>query len=100
MAYVKPYTVDFNPSGSTVKVGIQYCDDNIDQLVSDLNTHEALTTSAHGLTSGEGTIVGTASVDTLTNKTIQAPTLTGTVTCSGATLTGGTAVNMTLTTPS
>lgn len=100
MAYVKPYTVDFNPSGSTVKVGIQYCDDNIDQLFSDLNTHEALTTSAHGLTSGEGTIVGTASVDTLTNKTIQAPTLTGTVTCSGATLTGGTAVNMTLTTPS
>lgn len=99
MAYVKPYTVDFNPSGSTVKVGIQYCDDNIDQLFSDLNTHEALTTSAHGLTSGEGTIVGTASVDTLTNKTIQAPTLTGTVTCSGATLTGGTAVNMALTTP-
>jgi len=43
----------------------------------DSRNHEANTTTAHGVT---GAIVGTTNVQTLTNKTLTAPTLSGTTT--------------------
>lgn len=95
MAYTKNRTIDYNPSGTTVRNGVLYCDLNIDDLVSNLNTHEALTTGCHGVSTA-GVIVGTTDTQTLTNKTLSSPVLTGTVTASGATITGGTISSVTL----
>lgn len=64
MAYTKPQTIDFNPSGDTVKQGITKADQNATQIVSDLNTHEAATTGVHGFTgtkTGSGAMVGATS---------------------------------------
>lgn len=73
MAYTKPQTLDASPSGDTVKTAIvSKLDVNAAQIVSDLNTHEALT-ETHGAT---GAVVGTANTQTLTNKTLTSPTLT------------------------
>lgn len=33
MSYVKSETIDYNPGGTTVKGGVQACDDNIDDLL-------------------------------------------------------------------
>ena len=72
MAYTKPQTLDASPSGDTVKTAIvSKLDVNAAQIVSDLNTHEALT-ETHGAT---GAVVGTTNTQTLTNKTLTAPTL-------------------------
>lgn len=71
--YTKPQTLDASPSGDTVKTAIvSKLDVNAAQIVSDLNTHEALT-ETHGAT---GAVVGTTNTQTLTNKTLTAPTLT------------------------
>ena len=52
MAYTKPYTIDATAGGDTVKAAItDKVDKNADQIVSDLNTHAALTTGAHSLLS-------------------------------------------------
>jgi hypothetical protein len=58
------------------------------------NTHIEATSSVHGLTSTGGVVVGTAQIQTLTNKTFTTPiingaTLSGTIT-STATVLGGT----------
>ena len=74
MSYTKPQTLDASPSGDTVKAAIvNKLDVNAAQIVSDLNTHEALT-ETHGAT---GAVVGTTNTQTLTNKTLTAPTITG-----------------------
>jgi len=73
MAYTKPQTLDASPSGDTVKTAIvSKLDVNAAQIVSDLNTHEALT-ETHGAT---GAVVGTTNTQTLTNKTLTSPVLT------------------------
>jgi hypothetical protein len=70
MAYTKPQTLDASPSGDTVKTAIvSKLDVNAAQIVSDLNTHEALT-ETHGAT---GAVVGTTNTQTLTNKTLTTP---------------------------
>jgi hypothetical protein len=117
MAYTRTYTIDASPSGDTVKAAIATkLDGDLTDIYTNLTSHEAMTTNAHGV--GSGTIVGTATTDTLTNKTLSSPTLTGTlsggtisgvtmtatITASGATIvsptiTGGSAVNMTIETP-
>lgn len=97
MAYTRDYSLDSNPGGDTGKQAFIDLDADLTSIFTDLNTHEALTTGAHGV--GAGTIVGTTLTQTLTNKTIQTATLTGTTTCTGATLTGGSTVNQTITTP-
>ena len=100
MAYTKDYIIDFNPNGSTVKVGIEYCDNNIDDLVTNLNAHEALTTNAHGV--GTWAIVGEGLTQGLYNKTLHSATIsggtiTGAITGTGATITGGTISGATIT---
>lgn len=97
MAYTRDYSLDSNPGGDTGKQAFIDLDADLTSIFTDLNTHEALTTGAHGV--GAGTIVGTTLTQTLTNKTIQTATLTGTITCTGATLTGGSMVNLTITAP-
>lgn len=72
MAYTKPQTLDASPSGDTVKTAIvSKLDVNAAQIVSDLNTHEALT-ETHGAT---GAVVGTTNTQTLTNKTLTTPVI-------------------------
>jgi len=107
MAYSKRYTIDFGAEGTTVHDGVQYCDYSIDDLFTDLNTHEALTTSCHGV--GTGVIVSTIGSQSLCNKTLVSPvstggtftnpTLTGTVTIQGPDITSGTLTNPTLVNP-
>ena len=79
------------PANGSEKVDMVYVNSS-DQLVlvledeseitvassGDLTTHAALTTGVHGV--GAGVIVGTTLAQTLTNKTLTAPTLNGTVT--------------------
>lgn len=85
MAYTRTYTVNSSAGGDTVKVAVgTKLDGDMTNIFADLTTHEAMTTNAHGV--GSGTIVGTTLTQTLTNKTLSAPTLTGTVTSSGATI--------------
>jgi len=50
-------------------------------LASDLTTHGTATTGVHGV--GAGSVVGTTSTQTLTNKTLSSPTITGTATVTG-----------------
>lgn len=79
MSYTKTYTLDNTPSGDTVNNAIvNKLDKNADQIVADLNTHEALTTNAHGFTgtkTGSGAMVGATS-PTLVTPTIGVATAT------------------------
>jgi len=121
-AYTRTTAVDSAPSGDTVKQAVVDVDTDLTGIVAAYNVHDTATTSVHGFTgakTGSGALVGatsptittptltgavTASGATITggntvNQTILTPTLTGTVTASGATITGGANVNMTITTP-
>lgn len=89
MSYARATTVDSGPTGDTVVQAVLDLDADLTTVFANLNTHEALTTASHGLTSGEGDIVGTDALQTLTRKTIASPTITG-----------GTATNLVMTTPS
>lgn len=65
---------------------------------TDSRTHESSTTGVHGIS---GAFVDTTSVQTLTNKTLSAPTinnatLAGTITATGATINNGTLSGSTL----
>ena len=72
MAYSKKYSIDSGEGGDTVKVAVATkTDGNVDQLVADLNTHEALT-ATHG---AAGAVVGSTSTQTLTNKTLTSPVI-------------------------
>lgn len=97
MSYARATTVDSGPTGDTVVQAVLDLDADLTTVFANLNTHEALTTASHGLTSGEGDIVGTDALQTLTRKTITSPTITGTVTGSGMTLSGGTISGATIT---
>lgn len=112
MSYARATTVDSGPTGDTVVQAVLDLDADLTTVFANLNTHEALTTGAHGITAGEGYIVGTDALQTLTrktittptitggtttNQTITTPTITGAVTGSGMTLTGGTISGATLT---
>jgi hypothetical protein len=89
MAYARTTTVDAGAAGDTVKQAILDCDTDITGIFADLNTHEALT-ATHGAT---GAVVGTTNTQTLTNKTLSAPTISGVATLSNATLSAGTYTN-------
>ena len=84
MAYARTTTVDSGAAGDTVKQAILDCDTDITGIFANLNTHEALT-ATHGAT---GAVVGTTNTQTLTGKTLSAPTISGVVTLSSASLTG------------
>jgi len=85
MSYTRTYTIDSSPTGDTVKSAIvDKIDVDLSSCFTDLNTHEALT-ATHGAT---GAMVGTTNVQTLTNKTINGATLSGTITCTNATMSG------------
>jgi hypothetical protein len=103
MSYSRSTTVDSGPTGDTVVQAVLDLDADLTTVFANLNTHEALTTASHGLTSGEGDIVGTDALQTLTRKTITSPTITGGTatnqTITTPTITGGTATNQTITTP-
>jgi hypothetical protein len=103
MSYARATTVDSGPTGDTVVQAVLDLDADLTTVFANLNTHEALTTASHGLTSGEGDIVGTDALQTLTRKTITSPTITGGTatnqTITTPTITGGTATNQTITTP-
>jgi hypothetical protein len=86
MSYARATTVDSGPTGDTVVQAVLDLDADLTTVFANLNTHEALTTASHGLTSGEGDIVGTDALQTLTRKTITSPTITG-----------GTATNLVMT---
>lgn len=86
MSYARATTVDSGPTGDTVVQAVLDLDADLTTVFANLNTHEALTTASHGLTSGEGDIVGTDALQTLTRKTIASPTITG-----------GTATNLVMT---
>lgn len=75
MSYTRSTTIDDGASGDTGYQAIMDLDTDMTGIFADLNTHEALTVS-HGAT---GAIVGTTNTQTLTNKTLSSPTLTGTV---------------------
>jgi hypothetical protein len=84
MAYARTTTVDAGAAGDTVKQAILDCDTDITGIFADLNTHEALT-ATHGAT---GAVVGTTNTQTLTGKTLSAPTISGVATLSSASLSG------------
>lgn len=86
MSYSRSTTIDSGPTGDTVVQAVLDLDADLTTVFANLNTHEALTTASHGLTSGEGDIVGTDALQTLTRKTITSPTITG-----------GTATNLVMT---
>lgn len=72
MTYSKLYSLDAGSGGDKVKGAIvDKLDPNIDGVISDLNTHEALTVT-HGAT---GAVVGTTNTQTLTNKTLTTPVI-------------------------
>lgn len=105
MAYTRSTTVDSSPSGDTTKQAVLDVDADLTAIFADLNTHEALTTNAHGFTgtkTGSGAMVAATSPTIVTptitggssiNQTITTPTVTGTVTASSATITGATLAN-------
>jgi hypothetical protein len=60
MSYARATTVDSAPSGDSVKQAVLDLDTDLTSIYTNLNTHEALTTTAHGVS---GTILGTEDVD-------------------------------------
>lgn len=76
-------------SGSTTKVRHMITARDLQES----NTHINSSVGVHGLT---GSVVGTTDSQTLSNKSLTSPTLTGTVTNSGTTVVGGTFSNPTL----
>ena len=82
--YTRTTTVDASPSADTVKQAVLDVDTDLTGIVTAYNVHDTSTTAVHGL--GSGTVCGTTNTQTLTNKTLSSPTLTGTVTASGATI--------------
>ena len=84
MAYSRTYTIDAGPTGDTVKAAVATkLDGDLTNAYTYLNAHDVATTNVHGL--GTAYVVGTTTAQTLTNKTISSPTLTGTVDTTGAT---------------
>lgn len=96
MSYARTTTIDSNPGGTTGKDGIIYLDSDLTNIFTHLNTHEALTTSAHGITSGQGTLAWTTGC-TFTSPTISSGTITGAISATGATISGGTISGATIT---
>ena len=92
--YTRTTSVDASPSADTVKQAVLDVDTDLTGIVTAYNTHDTATTGVHGL--GSGTVCGTTNTQTLTLKTLSAPTLTGTVTASGATLDSPTITNATI----
>lgn len=70
------YGADYDGTGSPAGM-----EGHLSGLASDLTTHGAATTGVHGV--GAGSVVGTTSTQTLTNKTLSSPTITGTATVTG-----------------
>jgi hypothetical protein len=94
MAYARTTTVDTGPAGDTIVQGVTDLDTDLTAVYANLNTHEALT-ETHGAT---GAIVGTTNIQTLTNKTLVSPTITGTGAIAGVftgNLTGNVTGNVT-----
>lgn len=77
-----PYSIPNNPGN--LQNGPSYPNSAVDVLANDqallsaINTHEPLVNGAHGISSGA--IVGTEATQTLSNKTIASPVLSGTIT--------------------
>lgn len=89
MAYVRTQSVDSGPSGDQVKTAVTDLDTDLTNAFAHLNTHEALTTNAHGATgtkTGTGAMVG-ANTPTLITPVIGVATATS---INGITPTGGT----------
>jgi len=83
MTYARTYTLVATPAGDTVKAAIATkLDGDLTNIFTYLNTHEALT-ATHGAT---GAVVGTTNSQVLTNKTLTAPVINGTVTTTGLTM--------------
>lgn len=70
------YGADYDGTGSPAGM-----EGHLSGLASDLTTHGTATTGVHGV--GAGSVVGTTSTQTLTNKTLSSPTITGTATVTG-----------------
>lgn len=64
------------------------------QDLDEANAHTSASTGVHGIS---GSVVGTSDAQTLTNKTLAAPVLTGTATGAGLTLSGAASVGGNLT---
>ena len=82
--YTRTTVVDSAPAGDTVKEAVLDLDTDLTGIVAAYNAHDPATTAVHGV--GAGTVCGTTLTQTLTNKTVSSPTLTGTVAASGATI--------------
>lgn len=70
------YGADYDGTGSPAGM-----EGHLSGLASNLTTHGTATTGVHGV--GAGSVVGTTSTQTLTNKTLSSPTITGTATVTG-----------------
>ena len=72
MAYTRTTSVDSGPAGDSTKQAVIDVDTDLTGIFANLNTHEALTTNAHGFTgakTGSGAMVGA------TSPTLVTPTL-------------------------
>ena len=94
MAYSRTHTIDSGPSGDTVKSAIAVkLDGDLTNIFTYLNAHDVATTNIHGL--GSGTVCGTTNTQTLENKTIVNPVISG-ATIISPTITGGTITQSTI----